>query len=161
MVSDITRPGLIVSPTRRASDLLDELIAYTEWPVLVEPSVRLLLQQIEVTSPQCLLFWFDETQDIDSGLKLIARLRDRGSRPYRVAVVYRLPTDAEPAIRSAGIHSVLNVCGSIEALVRSALLPLLAAPPSGLPAVVGREQLEPVIRGPTSARGSPAKLHPP
>ncbi len=104
MVSDVTRTGLIVSPAGRASDLLDELIAATEWPVLLEPSVRLLFQQIEVTSPQCLLFWFDESHEIESTLKLIARLRDRGSRPYRVAVTHQLSTDAEPAIRAAGVQ---------------------------------------------------------
>ena len=161
MVSDVTRTGLIVSPIGRASDLLDELIAATEWPVLLEPSVRLLFQQIEVTSPQCLLFWFDESHEIESTLKLVARLRDRGSRPYRMAVTHQLSADAEPAIRAAGVHSVLNLCGSVQSLVQDALLPLLGTPALGLPAVVEQEQFEPVIRGPTTSRGSPAKLHPP
>ena len=162
MVSEITRRGLIVTPARRTSDLLEELISEIEWPVLFEPSVRLLFQQIEVTAPHCLLFWLDETHDIDHALQLIARLRDRGSRPYRVAIAHQLQTDAEPAIRAAGVHSVLNTNGSIAALVQDALLPLLNMQPQ--PAQAEREfiqPIEPLIRGPTSARASPAELHPP
>src|SRR4051812_33019035 len=162
MVSEITRHGLIVTPARRTSDLLEELISQVEWPVLLQPSVRLLFQQIEVTTPHCLLFWLDETHDIDHALQLIARLRDRGSRPYRVAIAHQLEADAEPAIRAAGIHSVLNTNGSIRALVQDALLPLLNLQPQ--PVRAEREfiqSVEPLIRGPTSARASPAELHPP
>jgi hypothetical protein len=162
MVSEITRRGLIVTPARRTSDLLEELISEVEWPVLFEPSIRLLFQQIEVTAPHCLLFWLDETHDIDHALQLIARLRDRGSRPYRVAIAHQLRSDAEPAIRAAGVHSVLNTNGSIAALVQDALLPLLNLQPQ--PTEAEREfiqPVEPLIRGPTSARASPAELHPP
>ena len=162
MVLEITRRGLIVTPARRTSDLLEELISQVDWPVLFEPSVRLLFQQIEVTAPHCLLFWLDETHDIDYALQLIARLRDRGSRPYRVAIAHQLQSDAEPAIRAAGVHSILNTNGSIAALVQDALLPLLNMQPQ--PAEAEREfihPVEPLIRGPTSARASPAELHPP
>jgi hypothetical protein len=162
MVLGISRRGLIVTPARRTSDLLEELIFQLDWPVLLGPSVRLLFQQIEVTAPQCLLFWLDETHDIEHALQLIARLRDRGSRPYRVAVAHQLQPDVEPAIRSAGVHSVLNTNGSISALVQNALLPLLNMQPQ--PAQAEREfiqSIEPLIRGPTSARASPAELHPP
>jgi hypothetical protein len=162
MVLEITRRGLIVSPARRTSELLEELISRVDWPVLLQPSVRLLFQQIEVTAPHCLLFWLDETHDIEHTLQLIARLRDRSSRPYRVAVAHHLQPDAEPAIRAAGVHSVLNTNGSIAALVQDALLPLLNMQPQ--PAQAEREfiqPIEPLIRGPTSARASPAELHPP
>src|SRR5690349_9821242 len=164
MVSDINRRGLIVSPARRTSDLLDELIALVDWPVLLQPSVRLLLQQIEVLAPHCLLFWLEETHEIDHALKLIARLRDRGSRPYRVAVAHQLRPEVEPTIRAAGVHSILNTSANISALVQEALLPLLYAQPVSQPAHAEREVLqpaEPVIRGPTSARASPAEMHPP
>jgi hypothetical protein len=162
MVLGITRRGLIVTPARRSSDLLEELIIQLDWPVLLEPSVRLLFQQIEVTGPQCLLFWLDETHDIENALHLIARLRDRGSRPYRVAVAHHLQPDIEPAIRSAGVHSVLSTNGSITALVQDALLPLLNM--QSQPAHAEREfiqPIEPLIRGPTSTRASPMELHPP
>ena len=162
MVSEITRRGLIVAPARRTSDLLEELISQVDWPVLLQPSTRLLLQQIEVTAPRWLLFWLDETHDIGHALLLIARLRDRGSRPYRVAIAHHLQPDAEPAIRAAGVHSVLNTNGSIAALVRDALLPLLNM--QSQPAAAEREfiqPVEPLIRGPTSARASPAEVHPP
>jgi hypothetical protein len=162
MVLEVTRRGLIVSPARRTNDLLEELISQVEWPVLLQPSVRLLFQQIEVSSPECLLFWLDETHDIDHALQLIARLRDRGSRPYRVAIAHQLQADAEPVIRAAGVHTVLNTNGSIAALVQDALLPLLNLQPQ--PTQAGLDVLqsaEPVIRGPTGARASPAEMHPP
>jgi hypothetical protein len=162
MVSEIARRGLIVSPARRTSNLLEELISVLDWPVLLQPSVRLLLQQLEVTAPQCLLFWLDDAHDIDHALALIARLRDRCSRPFRVAVVHQLEADAEPAIRAAGVHSVLNTNGSILALVQDALLPLLNL--QSQPAPAGFEEVrsaEPVIRRPTSVRASPAEMHPP
>src|SRR6476659_3878991 len=129
MVLEVKRRGLIVTPARRASELLDELISQVEWPVLLGPSMRLLFQQIEVMAPHCLLFWLDETHDIEHALQLIARLRDRGSRPYRVAIAHQLSADTEPAIRAAGVHSVLNTNGSIAALVQDALLPLLNLQP--------------------------------
>jgi hypothetical protein len=162
MVSEITRRGLIVAPARRTSDLLEELISQVDWPVLLQPSVRFLLQQIEVTAPRCLLFWLDETHDIGHALLLIARLRDRGSRPYRVAIAHQLQPDVEPTIRAAGVHSVLNTSGSITSLVQDALLPLLNMQPQ--PARADHEvfqSADPLIRGPTTARASPAELHPP
>src|SRR3954453_6098374 len=103
MISNHHRRGLIVAPAPRISDPLEKLIAQLDWPVLLQPSVRLLFQQIEVTTPHCLLFWLDETHEIEYALQLIARLRDRGSRPYRVAVAHRLEPNAEPAIRAAGV----------------------------------------------------------
>jgi hypothetical protein len=162
MVLEITRRGLIVSPARRTSDLLEELVSYVDWPVLLQPSVRLLFQQIEVMAPHCLLVWLDETHGIEDGLQLIARLRDRGSRPFRVAIAHQLQSDAELAIRAAGVHFVLSTNGSIAALVQDALLPLLNMQPQ--PAQAEREFIqpaEPLIRSPTSARASPAELHPP
>lgn len=161
MVSKINQRGLIVSPRRRTSDLLDELIALVDWPVLQQPSLRLLVQQIEVVAPQCLLFWLEESHDIDHALKLIARLRDRGSRPFRIAIAHQLGPAVEPTIRSAGVHSVLNMNGSITALVQEALLPLLTQPQ---PVHVAGDEVEAtaaLIRGPTHSRASPAESHPP
>ncbi len=161
MVSEITRRGLIVTPARRTSDLLEELISHLDWPVLLQPSVRLLLQQIEVTAPHFLLFWLDETHDITYALQLIARLRDRGSRPHRVAIAHQLGPDVEPTIRAAGVHSVLNTNGNIIALVQDALLPLLNLQPQ--PAQAGHEILqptEPLIRGPTSASSFAGRVAP-
>jgi hypothetical protein len=144
--------------------LLDELIALVDWPVLLQPSVRLLLQQIEVLAPHCLLFWLEETHEIDHALKLIARLRDRGSRPYRIAIAHQLRPEVEPTIRAAGVHSILNTSANLCALVQEALLPLLNAQAVSQPAHAERAMLQPaesLIRGPTTARASPAEMHPP
>jgi hypothetical protein len=161
VVSEITQPGLIVSSAGRTSDLLDELIALVDWPVLWQPSVRLMLQQIEVVAPLCLLFWLDETHDIDHALQLIARLRTRGSRPLRVAIAHHLGPDVEPTIRAAGVHSVLNTNGSIAALVQEALVPLLAPPRPVRAADGALPSADALIRGPKHSRASPADLHPP
>jgi hypothetical protein len=162
MISNHHRRGLVVAPGLRSSDPLDQLVAHLDWPVLLAPTFRLLSQQIEVTSPQCLLFWLDQTHEIEYALQLIARLRDRGSRPYRVAVAHQLEQDVEPSIRAAGVLSLLCTSGNIPALVQNALLPLLNVQPQ--PAVVNHQQLapaEPLIRGPTAVRASPAQTHPP
>lgn len=161
MVSEITRRGLIVSPARRTTDLLEELIAHFDWPVLLQPSVRLLLQQIEVTAPHCLLFWLDGTHDIEHTMRLIARLRDRGPRPHRIAIAHQLRADIEPTVRAAGVHSFLSTNGNITSLVEGALLPLMNLEPHPAPAEkLAFEPVEPLIRGPT-ARASPAQVHPP
>src|SRR6476620_11588106 len=162
MISNHHRRGLIVAHAPRTSDPLDKLIAHLNWPVLLQPSLRLLSQHIEITAPQCLLFWLDQTHEIDHALQLIARLRDRGSRPYRIAVAHQLEQDVEPTIRAAGVHSLLCTSGNIPALVQNALLPLLNLQPqpvSAEPAPV--TGTEPLIRGPTSVRASPAQMHPP
>ncbi len=162
MVSEITRRGLIVTPSRRPSDLVEELVAHFSWPVLLAPSVRLLLQQIEVSAPHCLLFCLDETHDLASALHLIGRLRDRGPRPYRVAIAHRLEAEVEPKIRAAGVHSFLFTSGNVSALVQDALLPLLNLQP--IPAHADQASIhraEPLIRGPTAIETAPAELRPP
>jgi len=161
MISNHHRRGLIVAPAPRISDPLEKLIAQLDWPVLLQPNVRLLFQQIEVTAPQCLLFWLDQTHEIDDALRLIARLRDRGSRPYRIAVAHQLKQDVEPTIRAAGVHSLFCTSGNIPALVQNALLPLLNLQPQTVAADHAPVAApEPLIRGPT-VRASPAQTHPP
>ncbi|HVT29241.1 MAG TPA: hypothetical protein VHE81_14590 [Lacipirellulaceae bacterium] len=162
MVSEITSRGLIIAPGRCTSDLLDELISHLDWPVLVQPSVRLLLQEVEVTSPIFLLFWLEQAHEITQTLQLIARLRDRGPRPYRIAVAHQLNAEIEPTIRAAGIHSFFRTSGNITTLVRDALLPLLfgqrqSAATKHAVVVTGK----PLARAPTSVRPSPAEIHPP
>ena len=63
------------------------------------------------------------------------------------------PGSAEPAIRAAGVHSVLNASGSISALVQDALLPLLNMQPQPTPTELETFQAgDQLIRGPTGAR---------
>jgi hypothetical protein len=162
MVSEINRRGLIVTPARRTSDLVEQLVAHFHWPVLHAPTIRLLVQQIEVHAPHCLLFWLDETHDISESLRLITRLRGRGPRPYRIAVAHQLRAEDEPKIRAAGVHSFLFTSGNIAALVEESLMPLMNV--QSQPATSDHESFnhtEPAIRGPTAARASPAKTHPP
>ena len=95
-------------------------------------------------------------------LQVIARLRDRGPRPYRIAIAHRLQPTVEPRIRAAGVHSFLYTSGNIATLVQSALLPLLNGQPQSAPADhAAMHHAEPLIRAPTGVRASPAELHPP
>jgi hypothetical protein len=121
-----------------------------------------LLEQIESTDPTCLVFWLESRRHLAPTARQIERLRDRGPRPYRVAIAHRLEHDAEPMFRAAGVHSYLSTSGNIGSLVANALLPLLNI--QRQPASISRSAplvSQPSIRGPTSVRGSPATMRPP
>jgi hypothetical protein len=162
MVVGITQEGLIVTASGPMTEPLGELVAYCDWPVLVEPTDRMLLERIESTNPTCLVFWLESRRHVAPTARQIGRLRDRGARPYRVAIAHRLEQDIEPLFRAAGVHSYLSTSGNIGALVANALLPLLNM--QRQPARSSRSASlvpQPAIRGPTSVRGSPATMRPP
>ena len=161
MVNEIYYDGLIIAQAARATALVDEIVATCDWPLLLQPTLRELLQHIDSRRPQCLLFWLEADNEIARAAELVIRLRDRGPRPYRIAVAHHLSASVEHTFRSAGVHSYFAVNSDIRALVADALLPLVelhraaAQPPSPQPA----DRPAP-IRGPT-IRASPATLRPP
>jgi hypothetical protein len=162
MVTENARLGLIVTAGRRSSALLDDLIAFCDWPVLFQPSVRLVFQQIEVVQPRCLLFWLEGKHEIWATARLIARLRDRGPRPYRVAIAHSLDEDVEPMFRAAGVHSYLSASSNIAALVSGALNALLDSGPAPAPTNgVSEPQAQPAVMSQAIVRGSPATMRPP
>jgi hypothetical protein len=160
MVNEISRGGLIVAPAVRRNPLVAELIELCNWPLVVEPTARLLFQQIDISRPLCLVFWLDADQDLEALARLVARLRDRGPRPYRVAIAHRLE-GVEPKFRAAGVHSFLSTSGSLASLVEEALLPLLDAQRAHVHADQEVAEVPVAIRGPTNVRGSPAPMRPP
>jgi hypothetical protein len=162
MVTENARLGLIVTAGRRTSALLDDLIAYCNWPVLYQPSVRLLFQQIEVNQPRCLLFWLEGRNEIAPTARLIARLRDRGPRPYRVAIAHQMEEDVEPMFRAAGVHTYLSASSDIASVVNGALGALMEIGnvPSHAHRIPDLES-DPVAHSPNNARGSPAAARPP
>lgn len=162
MVNEINRGGLIVAQAAQTTALLDELIALCEWPLLLRPSVRALLQQIDACRPACLLFWLETTAEIATTTELIARLRDRGPRPYRIALAHCLGGNVETTFRRAGVHSYFAVNGNLHTLFQETLLPFVEAHRAATRARTAHTPGETVpIRGPTEVRGSPATMRPP
>lgn len=162
MVNEITRSGLIVAQSARSTPLLDELISLCEWPVVWRPSVRTLFEQIDISHPLCLAFWLETDADVPPATQLIARLRDRGPRPYRIAVAHLLAASVEQTFRTAGVHTYLATSGNITALVDEALMPFVDQHRVITQAQNVHATDVPVpIRGPTEARASPATLRPP
>jgi hypothetical protein len=156
-----THRGIIVTPAVRSTALVNELIALCDWPVLAQPSLRTLVEFIDLHRPLCLLFWLEAARDIPSAAALIATLRDRGPRPYRIAIAHCLDQRGEHSLRTAGVHSYFATSGDLQALVEDTLIPLIErhdekihghiAPPAGMPVR---------IHSPTDPRASPASTHP-
>jgi hypothetical protein len=162
MVNEIQRCGLIVAQSARTNKLLNELIALCDWPVIWRPSARTLFQQIDISRPLCLAFWLEAASDISPTAHLVARLRDRGPRPYRIAIAHCLDASVEHTFRSAGVHTYFATTGNLAALVDEALLPFVEEHRVAAHSQPAHSPEIPVaIRGPTEVRGSPANMRPP
>ena len=162
MVNDISRSGLIVAQSVRTTPLLAELVSLCKWPVVCRPSFRTLFEQIDIGHPLCLAFWLESETDIPPATQLITRLRDRGPRPYRIAIAHCLAAKFESSFRTAGVHTYFAINGDLAALVDAALLPFVEqhrdiVHSQATHAVEGNVP----IRGPTGTRASPATLRPP
>jgi len=162
MVNQITSSGLIVAPSARSTPLLEELISLCDWPIVWRPSIRTLLEQIEISRPVCLAFWLEADAEVQPAAQLIARLRDRGPRPYRIAIAHRLAANIEATLRSAGVHTYLATNGDLAALVDAALLPFVDEHrPAAEPKFSRFAEGAMPIRGPTAISASPSPLRPP
>jgi hypothetical protein len=162
MVHKITTCGLVVTHAAHPSALVDEFIALCDWPLISQPSIRALIEQIELHRPLCLTFWLDAANELTPTAKLIEQLRARGPRPYRIAIAHGLAAEVEHTLRAAGVHTYLATSGNILALVEGALLPFIEPQHAPAPArhiAVNNSTVS--IRGPTEPRASPANLHPP
>jgi hypothetical protein len=158
-----THRGIIVVPAVRATALADELIALCDWPVLAQPSLRALTQHIDLHHPLCLLFWLETASDVSPAAALVARLRDRGPRPYRIAVAHCLDQAVEHTLRSAGVHSYFADGGNLRALIEDTLLPFVELQRGAVAQSRSIPTAEVPIRihTPSDSRGSPASMHPP
>jgi hypothetical protein len=162
MVNKSTTCGLLITHSAQPSALVAEVVAVCDWPLVAQPSLRALIEQIELRQPLCVAFWIDATSELAPTAKLVDQLRIRGPRPYRIAIAHNLDTETEHILRAAGVHTYLVTTGDIVALVEGALLPFIE--PHRTPSRVHQTHVRdsPVgIRGPTDHRASPAKLHPP
>lgn len=161
MVNHLATCGLVVSYSAKASALVDEFIALCDWPLLTQPTIRTVVEQIELHRPTCLLFWLEAMGELAAASRLIDQLRVRGQRPFRIAVAHNLPAEVEHALRAAGVHTYLTTSGNILALVEGALRPFIPVVPT--PHIRAMPAAEVPVRahGPTEARGSTARMRPP
>lgn len=125
MVAKLPAEGLIATRRAGTSLPLEELQVSFRWPVVWDANVRRLQHELALRCPTCVLFWLEEGRGLAETAQLIAWMRERGSRPYRLAAGYRLEANAESALRAAGAHSYLPISGEVAATVSNAWLPLL------------------------------------
>jgi hypothetical protein len=162
MAHQNTHRGIIVTPAVRSTVLVDELIALCDWPVLTQPSLRTLVEYIDLHRPLCLLFWLEAARDISRAADLIAILRDRGPRPYRIAIAHCLDQAGEYSLRTAGVHSYFASSGDLQALVEDMLIPFIERHDEKVHGRITAPAEMPLrIRAPTDSRASPASTHPP
>ncbi len=162
MVHEITTCGLVIAQTAEPSAITAEFVALCDWPLLTQPSIRTLVEQIELSRPLCLAFWLDATSELTFAAKLIEQLRARGPRPFRIAIAHGLAAEVEHKFRAAGVHTYLTTSGNILALVEGALLPFIEPQRARTLTRHTTARDSPIaIRGPTESRASPANRHPP
>ena len=160
MVNQITRCGLIVTHAAHTTTRLDEFIALCDWPVLTGPSIRALFEQIDHSRPSCLVFWLQDKTDHTTAVQLITRLRDRGARPYRIAIAEGLPESVEHTFRSAGVHTYLAASDNISALVEGicCLSWILNKPGRNTPRLNSTQHMRQNLTSPSVVPPKPALL---
>ena len=126
MVTKYSPTGLIATTGARCTPPLDEMVRSCGWPLVLESSPRLLARELALHNPECVLFWLEDQQSIAPTARLVEWSRQRGSRPLRVAVAYRMEADVEAVFRAAGAHGFLPVTVRSTRLVIDALRPMLA-----------------------------------
>ena len=126
MVANLPAEGVIATTCAAASPPLEELLFACHWPVLWQANPRQLRRELILRCPACVLFWLEDRRSLAATAQLIAWLRERGNRPYRVAAAYRVAADAESTLRAAGVHSYLPLTDDVATTVMEAIEPLLA-----------------------------------
>jgi hypothetical protein len=125
MVAKNSPTGLIATTSTAASPPLGDLVESCHWPLLLEANPRQLQRALALHTPECVLFWLDDWLGVAATARLIAWSRERGQRPFRVAVAHNVEGDVEPALRSAGAHGFLLLDGQPEDFIIDSLWPLL------------------------------------
>jgi hypothetical protein len=109
--------GLIVAINPQAKASLSELIKSCGWPVLLEATPLRLRRQLLLSMPAAALFWIDVETELKGMLELLSWLKSCEPSVRRIAVAYRLPTDVEIAVRSAGVHLYWSADEDLQLLV--------------------------------------------
>jgi hypothetical protein len=154
MVQQRLSQGLIATTRANVTPPLEELVRSCGWPLVLEATPRQLALELAHHEPQCLLFWLEEQKNVARLAQLVAWARERGARPLRVAVAYRMEADVEAVLREAGAHGFLPIDGRSTRRVPEALQALVEGF-AGTPANVARE-FEPSV--PAGERSLPLEL---
>ena len=125
MVAKRSADGIVVTTRAESTPALDELMACCEWPLVTGTNARRLHDEQALHDPECVLFWLDDWSGVAMAAKLMSWLRERGARPFRIAVAYELEHHAEPALRSAGAHGYVPIEGDVTRAATGALWPLV------------------------------------
>jgi hypothetical protein len=125
MVAKHSPTGLIATTSAKAAPPLDDLVDSCRWPLVLDANPRRLQRALAFYAPECVLFWLDDWLGIADTARLIAWSRERGQRPFRVAVAHNIEANVEPALRSAGAHGFLLLHGQSIDFVADSLWPLL------------------------------------
>ena len=128
MVKQHSPLGLIATARADVTPPLDDVVRCCGWPLVLAANPRRLARELSLYNPECVLFWLEELQNVPALARLIGWSRDRGARPYRMAVSYRLNADVEAALRAAGAHTFLSIADRSASAVADALRPIFAAP---------------------------------
>ncbi len=126
MVVKHSPTGLIATTRTEITPPLEGLVDSCGWPLLLDATPRRLYRELSHHDPECVLFWLDERQGLTSTAKLISWSRERGARPFRVAIAFQLDGDVESVFRAAGAHGFLPVAGNSVASVADAVWPLMS-----------------------------------
>jgi hypothetical protein len=92
---------------------------------VVKANPRRLASELSLCTPECLLFWLEDEQRITDTAQLVAWMKERGQRPFRLAVAYRMVADVEASLRAAGAHAFLSVTDNAVSRVASVVQSLV------------------------------------
>jgi len=143
MVQQRSTQGLIATTRADVTPPLEELVRSCSWPLVLDATPRQLALELAHHEPQCLLFWLEERKNVARLAQLVAWARQRGARPLRVAVAYRMESDVEAVLREAGAHGFLPIEGLSTRRVPEALRSLVENF-AGTPVSAARE-FEPAV----------------
>jgi len=90
MVKQHSPLGLIATARADVTPPLDDVVRCCGWPLVLAANPRRLARELSLYNPECVLFWLEELQNVPALARLIGWSRDRGARPYRMTVAYRL-----------------------------------------------------------------------
>ncbi len=117
MVKKHSPLGLIATTSADVTPPLDDVVRCCGWPLVLEANPRRLARELALHNPECVLFWLEQRQNMSTLARLIGWSRERGARPYRMAVAYHIEADVEAVFRAAGVHSFLPIADRSAAAI--------------------------------------------
>jgi hypothetical protein len=138
MVTEFSRQGLIASASPLATPALREVIDCCGWPVLLHATPRQYRREMLVRIPEVSLFWLDDDRYVGATVQLLSWLGMYEPAVQRIAIGYRLGTNIEVGVRSAGAHLYLAADGDLRSMLNGAIAPWLRG--RNLPAAGARKQ---------------------